>query len=308
MAIPIWKDITVNLGTSAMVDYRIRRNTTTGAIIYTGRSNRRPGATANTIKINSVIADYFTKGLPGQGDTFLTFVVEYRSGASWVSAGSFVVQNDWSYDYAYLGELSAPITHTIDGRGVFHRTVDEDVQSVHIEFQDEDGSVEAFEDITPDEGDVALDLSDYPYPIMEVDGERFRLSLCHRYTLHYVNAFGGWDQLLIEGNTVESDSIDRKQLEHTYDNAYESIRGRENYHNGIRTTMVMHTGILTDEESLRMHHLMESTSVFVFDSANGSLRPAIVTNTEVEKRINRNGRQLVSYEIVVELANDKQRR
>lgn len=305
MAIPIWKDIVVSLGNSAVVDYRIRLNSTSGAIIYNGRSHRRPGQTANSVKINSVVADYFAKGIPGQGDTFLTFVVQYRSGAVWNTAGTYEVQNDWSYEWVYDGRLSAPITHLVDGSMEFHRT---SKAAVHVEFFDEDGSVQEFFDEEPTNNQVTISLVDYPYPVMEVDGEEFRLSLCHRYTLQYVNAYGGWDQLLIEGNTAESDSIDRKELAHAYDTTAVSARGRENYHNGIRTTLTMHTGWLSDEESLRMHHLMESTNVFVQDSQKGEVRAAIVTNAELEKKVYRNGRQLVSYEITVELANDKERR
>ena len=48
MAIPIWKDKEVTLGSGASYDFEIRLGSSSGAAIYAGRAYKRPGASSHS--------------------------------------------------------------------------------------------------------------------------------------------------------------------------------------------------------------------------------------------------------------------
>ena len=132
---------------------------------------------------------------------------------------------------------------------------------------------------------------------------------CNRYALYYVNAFGGWDSLLIEGNHSETDSLVRHERVVEYDNRDSSNRGRVNFANEIQKGMTLHTSWLLGDEASRMHHLLNATEVYLYDLEKRQMMPVVLTNTTTEyKTFKGNGRQLVNYAIEVAFANDRIRR
>jgi hypothetical protein len=73
--------------------------------------------------------------------------------------------------------------------------------------------------------------------------------------------------------------------------------------------MTMHTSWLPDDESSRMHHLLNSTNVFLGDLVTGQMIPVILTNTTTEyKTYKGNGGRLVNYTINVTIAQERIRR
>jgi hypothetical protein len=132
---------------------------------------------------------------------------------------------------------------------------------------------------------------------------------CNRYALYYVNAFGGWDSLLIEGNHSETDSLVRHERVVEYDNTSSANRGRVNYVNEIQKRMTLHTSWLLGDEASRMHHLLNATEVYLYDLEKRQMMPVVLTNTTTEyKTYKGNGGQLVNYAIEVAFANDRIRR
>ena len=129
------------------------------------------------------------------------------------------------------------------------------------------------------------------------------------WVFYYVNAYGGWDSLLIEGNTIETDSLKRHTREMEYDNRDIKNRGRQNYVNEITKSYTLHTSWMSDAESLRMHHLLNSTEVYLFNINTGDMIPVTLNNTTTEfKTYKNNGGRMVNYTIDATLAQDRIRR
>ena len=124
MAVPIWKDYFVNLGTGDSVTYRIT-DSDSGDVIYTGKAFKRPGESNITARINDVCADYLEHALPTIAQTEFTrlvsptFLVQTLSGQTWTTKATIQFNNDWSYDYGFnpatMG-FSFPINYRIDAR------------------------------------------------------------------------------------------------------------------------------------------------------------------------------------------------
>lgn len=132
---------------------------------------------------------------------------------------------------------------------------------------------------------------------------------CARYALYYVNAYGGWDVLLMDGLDKEQDELTRHEATRVYDNNSIQNRGTVNHVNEIQKSWTLHTGYLTDEQSGRMHHLLNSVQVYLYDMESGTFVPVVLDGTTTEYRTYRNqGRRLVSYEIQARLAQTRMRR
>ena len=132
---------------------------------------------------------------------------------------------------------------------------------------------------------------------------------CAKYALYYVNAHGGWDCFLIEGNTLEADTLKRYTREMVYDNRDIQNRGIQNYVNEITKGFTFHTGWLLGDQGERMHHLINSTDVYLYDIANEQMIPVIIPTTSCEYKTYKNqGNRLVNYTIQVQIAQNRIRR
>lgn len=337
MANPIWKDYYVNLGTSDSIQYRILVD---GEVIYSGKAFKRPNQTYNQIRINDICADYLQNVFPTiQQTTFtganqpLSFTIETLSGESWSTLTSVQFDNNWSYDYDYdpatMG-MAFPINGRIDLRQwvVFSAY---NAASITATVSMRDGTsfkvvipVEISDDFNADfnydfaqsarsaqTGTAVFDLAAWgDVESITLGNKVYKVVTdCRRYALYYVNAYGGWDSLLIEGNYSEVDNLTRHIREVEYDNRSISNRGKENYVNEIVKKITLNTFWLSDEESSRMHHLLNSTSVFLGDINTGDMIPVVLDNITTEyKTYKSNGGRLVNYQIIVSVAQDRIRR
>ena len=69
------------------------------------------------------------------------------------------------------------------------------------------------------------------------------------------------------------------------------------------------TGWLTDDESARMHHLLNSTDAYVHDLVDGTIVPVTLTGSETRyKTFRTNGRRFIDYTITAQLAQERMRR
>lgn len=336
MANPIWKDFYVNLGTAESVQFRIVVN---GNVIYTGKAFKRPGKSSNEIRINDICADYLENVFPDLvGTTFtvgeyVTFVIQTLSGSSWSTKASVQFDNNWSYDYDYnpatMG-MSFPVNGHIDIRQWVVFTA-YNASTITATIKLSDGSsfdvlipVEISDDFNADfnndfsqsvrstqTGTAVFDLSQWgDVNSLTIGNKVFKVvNGCSRYVLYYVNAYGGWDSLLIEGNDAEADNLTRHTRETEYDNRNIQNRGVHNYVNEIVKTMTLHTSWLSDDESSRMHHLLNSTNVYLGDLVTGQMIPVTLTDTRTDyKTYKGNGGRLVNYTINVIIAQERIRR
>lgn len=341
MAVPIWKDINIEVqGTT--LHYRIRKDSTTGDIIYEGRAVAKPNATSVIVRINDIISDYLTHSLPSLGTEYnaggvaRTFVFEQEVSDEWEQVGTDIeVMADWSYDSSYVASrdgLSFPIRRVIDRRGaipystlgqgqVAFTVVTQEGEEVEIvvynartaDFNDDynnDFARIADEVVA---GTSVLNLHSYPYDYRQVrvGGITYDIdnSLCRRYMLYYVNAYGGWDALLADGNTQKADAYTRTTYKRDYDNTQETEGNTNVLVNQIARSFTLHTGWLDDTGGQRMHHLLGSTMMYLQDLQEGWMMPVEVNTNACEyKTYISNGRRLIDYTIKVTLAKDIERR
>ena len=337
MANPIWKDYFVNLGTAESVQFRILVG---DDVIYTGKAFKRPGKANNEIRINDICADYLEHVFPAlEQTTFtgsnqpLTFVIQTLSGSSWTTRANVQFDNNWSYDYDYdpttMG-LSFPINGKVDKRqwvmfSVYNASnVTATIKFINGSSFDVVIPVEISDDFNddfnldfskiykaPETGTAVFNMSQWEdVDTITIENKTFRVvDNCDTYVLYYLNAYGGWDSLLIGGNHSVSDNLTRHTRETEYDNRSVQNRGVHNYVNEISKTMTLHTSWLSDDESSRMHHLLNSTNVFLGDLVTGQMIPVILTDTRTDyKTYKGNGGRLVNYTINVTIAQERIRR
>lgn len=339
----IWKDYFVNLGTADSVPFRIKVG---DDIIYNGKAHRRPNESSILARINDICADYLSNTLPtlSQAEfSALSFPLEFTienfivtaqgEEPDWEYVDDVSFINDWSYDNSYnpstMG-MAFPINGRIDARQWLTFTA-YNASSVTATLTFKDGTtaqviipVEISADFSDDfnvdfarsvrsagSGTAVFDLSAWDdVAKVTINGKTWDVVTdCKEWVLYYVNAFGGWDSLLIEGNSSEVDNLTRYTREMEYDNRSTLNRGRQNFVNEISKSYTLHTSWLSDAESLRMHHLLNSTDVYLFNINSGEMIPVTLSNTTTEhKTYKSNGNRLVNYSIDVTIAQDRIRR
>lgn len=338
---PIWKDHFVTLATSGdYQDFEIRQGTSTGPLLYAGRAYPRPGETDILARINNVCASYLGAPLPDFGNRFTpmqvseTFVTLAQPG--YVVKDTITFVNDWSYNHGKTWSasdcLSDPINGELDPRQwlLFSILSGDDSVNVTLTFADSSTAVVAVpvafsadfnDDFNGDfaqaddpskSGTAVLDLSQFS-DLVSVSflGRTWKVRSegCARYLAAYVNAYGGWDTFILDGQPSQRDELVRNTASFDYDNYDGSARGRKDYAIEFTPAWTLRTGLLTDDESLRMHHLLNSTEVYLQDLASGKFIPVVLTDTEAERKTYKStGRQMITYTFNAQLAQERFRR
>ena len=334
---PIWKDYTVSLGNYEYRDFRI---VCASSVVYSGRAYRRPAQDTISIRINDICADYLQNSLPELDNAELTpvasvatFTVDVLSGSSWSTVATVTFANDWSYDYGHDPDtdgMSFPVNgrlsplqyliYTTGGKATFTATLTyRDGNSsivvfpinIYADYNDDYNADYAIQQRLADGGTGVIDLSGYDgLASVDIEGRHYVVEdTCSRYVLYYVNAYGGWDSLVMEGTPQEKDSLTRHTVKKEYDNTDVKARGTENYVNEIEKTWTLRSGWLTDSMASRMHNLLNATTVYMHDLHAGQVLPVILTGTATEYKTYRNqGNRMFNYEVEVQLAQERTRR
>lgn len=337
---PIWKDYVVSLGSSDETSFSIFVNGNDTAI-YHGVAHRRPVAEENTIRINDICADYLAHALPNiasQGasrniiaPTFRVTMANPEAGESDIVVDEVRFTNDWSYEFDHDPSVaSAPIDGIIDPRQpLIYSTYNDVSVDAMLTFDDGttmrlpialgsgadfngdfnndfaisvNGSASGSVIIAPSawEGLESVAIGDVVYKVQDT---------CARYALYYTNAYGGWDSFAIQSIAKQKDTLTKHTNTKRYDNTHSSNRGKDNYLNEVVPSWELNTHYLTDEQSLRMHHLLGSTCVYLYDMERDEMWPVTITDKSVSYlTAKNNGRQFPSYTINVELARTRIRR
>lgn len=341
MAVPIWKDYNVTLAATASSypSGLLFRISTGGSVIFQGRAYPRPGQTALLARINDICADYlghkFYLDEDSETGTYrATFAVEISTnGSTWTSVGSVEFLNDWSYEDGFnpsTAGLAFPIDGYVDPRQMIiqSRYSGSTVNAVVTYNSGSTITVTLSVGRTADfnndfNNDFAKAAKDYDgAAILElqalvdvnyvtIGGIRYDVlqDTCAKYALYYINAYGGWDSLVIRGKAIQRDGMEHFTRFTDYDNAKTYARGKRNYVNELTRTWELHTAWLNDTQASRMHHLLESPAVYLHDLTTDEVRPVVITDQECEwKTLRNNGGKMFSYAINVELAQDRIRR
>lgn len=313
--IPVWKDTYVDLGAVDSATFTLTLDSDL-SVLYSGRAVRRPDEDNLTVRVNDIVADLLSRNLLTLQDP----MTDYSAFLAGVTvAGNGVTQQlsfiaDWSYDpaktYGSAFILSDPINALLDGRQTFAVT-GVFASGTNVTFTKKNGTTTQASVGITGEGTYTVDLSTIAdLAAVSVGGKTWTVDgSCRTWVLHYVNAYGGWDSLLIRGGGKQVDSITRYEHRRSYDNALPIGRGRVNYLNDITRRWELHSGWLTDDQSSRMTELTESVLVYLEDVTTGTMLPVVVADTETEVKTYANqGRRLVDYTITVELAADRLRK
>lgn len=341
MAHPIWKDYIATIAQPVTSAGFIIREVENSTVIYSGVAYARPGENAAKVRVNDICADWLQNTFPalvaGMSpadvaalDLPMQFDIEDLNGNI---VDSVEFYDDWSYDPTFDAStmpLAAPVNGRIDCRQWIPYTVlqGSDVTAV-LYFEDgttmtvilplevqADFNIDYNEDFAisvrlAGSGTAVFDLSQWSNVVKVVlNGVTTYevVGCCYAYALLYRNAYGGWDTFLVEGNHLEADALTRYTVGQSYDNSTLRERGIRNYVNDVRKGWTLHTGLLTDEQAGRMHHLLNSTDVYLQDLAAGTIVPVVLTNTETEYKRHANGRRFAEYTITAELAQERLRR
>jgi len=318
-AIPIWKDKVIDLG-AASVEFRL---TVGGNTIYSGKAIARPGESNAKVRINDICADYLVNVKPALSDrTFASFdlpsfVVQKKSGGTWSNVETVLFYNDWSYNYGFTGNvLSDPINGKVTTAMFILSSAKEISSNVTASYKKSGGSVTTRTTTvspTPAYGTCLFDVSAVSDTVqITVNSKVYKVvdGCGYRYALYYINAYGGWDQLLVEGNDLEADNLERHIRGNEYVNTTSDQAGMVDYVNEITKTWTLNTGLLTDAEASRMHHLLNSPLVYLFQFAGGGYSyPVIIKTDTCEYKTYKNqGNRMFNYQFTVELAQNRIRR
>lgn len=336
MPSPIWKDYFVTLGTTSPIQYRILDADSN--VLYQGRAVTRPGDTSIKARINEVCADYLERVFLGMSpDRVLamtlpvTFTVQVYSSGSWTTKDTVAFFPDWSYDNDYLASRDGfcfPVDGLLAPGQILVKTVYNEASETAVLHQ-KDGStitivvsVSHGADFNNDFNHdfarsivqrtgavIVLDLAPYPNTEWLTLGDTVYKIGCGHNVLYYVNEYGGYDSLMIKGPTQLFDGSDRLTRRVEVDNGSTPAREVQTYVNQITRRFVFKTGLYTDDESLRMRHLLTSPEVYWLDVDTGVMLPVTLTDSESERKTFRgNGRQMSEYTITAELAQTRIRR
>ena len=337
MAVPIWKDKFVNLGSYASRYFRIQVG---GNTIYSGRAYRAASSGSLFVRINDICADYMAeKPLPvpylsGSNMAFpVSFTVQSSSnGSSWSTVETVQFNDDWSYVSGFDPSSSGfafPVTGRVDIRQRIYQT------------WYSSGSVTATARYGSTTKSVSLTVQTSP------PQDAFLISLCHagagyvvfdcaanatysgktltsvtigaatyivtntcpKKVLYYKNPFGGYDHLLIEGNATRSRSVQRETFVADYDNGYRN-RERWDFQNEVTETWSLNTGFLTLDESARMPYLLDSPQVFIADLDTPTvIVPALIaTDSYMAETYAVKGTRMKNHTFDVAVAQNEYRR
>lgn len=270
---------------------------------------------------------FYETPITGWEDVFKKTFYLYQTIDDWYSIEypiSIEVWYDWSYipNWPYMSELSDPIEYKVDPRQYFLWTSRQLVPgtpnrqklyinnvespSWYLYMSDENKNYHCRYQVG--------DLVGYtPGNTIRVNSNQNSVVVepCKDYCLYYINKFGGWDWLLVNGTSLKIDKLSRLSYKNNYIAQISDpnpTRNKITYNTIINENWELNTSWLNDLQSSKMSNLLESNQVVLHDLKNNYLIPVLITNSNVEYKTYKNqGRKLYSYKIEVEASKPKYR-
>lgn len=320
---PIWKTMTVDVEGKPFVDYTI---STEGDVIYSGRAYRMPGKDNISFEINEVVRDYI--------DNYLWWRQGYQTPLGWqrtftleMTDGSktdYIFTKDWSYEEKNYSStavicLNDPIIKQIPAGCFVPVCVFSPQRAGTTSFNQTNtqGSTTSAYSVNLNNSRQAR------YLFISTPGYKYGYSGAGlsnnevyegaadcktRYVLYYENAFGGFDALPIQGNALATDNITAYTTKNSVSVPSRDFSYRR-YLNEITKTWKLNTTYLSDEQASKMHHLIESTEVYLYDIETTEVYPVVIDDTSVEYKTYKNqGRKFFNYSFNVKESQNKIRK
>lgn len=338
--IPVWKDTYFETSTTPL-KYLIKKG---GETIYKGKAVSYPNEYKSVINLNKYISNYLNSHLPEgikDGEYYLDdyssdfYIYEDTKIQGEVALTRHNFYNDYSYNKdnrksVFLNEpikqyyevtmlvqdidvrqynIFSAFNNTADSKSIFlfytdkNNVLQQKIYALNNNTQFVRIDKELIKDIGVG-GTLAIRNSN--------DSTDFHkkniIKTCYDYCLYYCNAYGGWDSLLIQGNATKKDNIDSLYYNKNINNNNPEF-SKVKYTNVITTTYTMYTDWFNDDEQSRLHHLLESTEVYLHNLNTDELFPVNITNKTCEfKTFTNNGKKKWFNTIELEVAQDKIRK
>ena len=296
---PIWRDTFGTIVSDAdWEDYELQED---GQTFYQGRAFAYPDEQDIRVNVSRVVAPYLTGYFKD---------VDFVAGGEVLASYTFV--RDYSYDpskdYTQNLILNAPINGKVPSGVLLSASMWGAGNGGSLVVEDESGSLVVNNALVKGlntgswvSGSVGKSYS--------IGGERYEVvDACRGALLKYVNAYGAVDYFLVEGVAKKSDKITRATYEKDAAALSSDYEGKD-YQNEMVAEWTGTTGWLTDEQSLRMKHLVESVEVYMIDTQTGLEVPVQMTDNSLQhKTFDTNGRRMVNYSLSWKESQKKIRR
>lgn len=325
---PVWRDLAASfISVGEYIDYTLKEG---GKVIFNGRSYRYPAATSVQIYINRIVRDYLsskidfniTNNVHPQPHYMRTFTLSPTPSSR---ETEYTIYNDCSYDNDFIEQgdiqiLSRPLSNVIDPRQyLFCTYADFSSNTVSPEVEVEaQGSGWVLAESTTGKCNTFTVKVGTKYVGEEIavvnsrEGEIMTSydvrETCADYCLYYLNAHGGYDHLLIRGNSLRTDAMSRVEMTRDVDNNTLQ-HGRQSVSVEVQPKWRLYTDYLTDAQWALTHHLLGSTHVFLHDLNSDEIVPVVITASNAEYRTYSNqGRKKSYLTIDVEAASKMMRK
>lgn len=281
---PIWKDVFgVIASDEDWEDYELQQG---GSLFYSGRAFAYPDESDIRVNVSRVVAPYLTSYYKD---------VDFVSGGT--TLGSYTFVRDYSYDSSMDYTQDLWLNRPINGRvpSGIKLSVAKWGASAGGSMQVVDGGGSLVVNETMVKGINRGEWISSPGQKYTFGSEFYEVvDACQVVVLKYVNAYGGVDYLLVEGVSKKTDKITRASYEK--DAAAMTVDFETaDYQAAMEAGWQGTTGWLTDAQSARMKHLVESVEVYMI-TEDGNEVPVVMRDSSLEyKTFRTSGRALVNY-------------
>ena len=333
---PIWMDTYYIDSVNSTLQYTI---TADNEVVYSGKSIALPNTNEIIFNVNQLCGNYLNSHLPnGIADGYY-LIDDYAKlfqvvGKNDSVAGEKVIAQYRFYN-SYLYEddnsvfLNRPIKIKYNERGMPMTVVDKrqySFCSIYNKTPNETtvryyklGGTTVNEQAIIDNNAQSVFIERNAYNgvggtsqlVFTANGEQYTIKVedtCYDYCIYYCNALGGWDSLLVGGNTIKNDKIASKYYKKDFNNTTTEFE-KTKFMNIITPTYRIYTDWFNDDEQSRLFHLLESTEVYLHNLLTDKIEPVIITNSNCEyKTYTNNGKQKWYNTIDLEVAQEKLRK
>lgn len=315
MATSIWQDYPITLGATDPYYFRVRTDTSSGPIIYTGAAHTKPGAASTIVNVNDICADYLAHDFPTSSGfhaenwarTF--YVQKSTNNSTWTAATNITFCDCWDYTNSSVGTTFDFPIKRLPSWAWYPITTDASGTLKLYRYPNANGKGTSSAQSLTATGPgtcwftaVSSTKSFRPYgttyPYVNIDD-------CIQAVLYYVTPFGGWSVIPIEGAVVPGDDVDRLTYKPEYSNTSALALGEKTLVNTITQRWTLHTAPLTKTEAAGMRRVFRSPLLYLAIYGEATV-PVILQDASLDYVSRGAGSaSMPSYTFNVRLAQDR---
>lgn len=297
--IPVWKDTVFTYTGEDYYDYNIYINSVK---VYSGRNHNINADTG--IYVNDIAKDYVENHFetdPGEWKAN-NFSILLEVEVDGDIQARYRFYKDYSYEDldGSIVCLNDPIRNEVpEGCIIPFSFLSVDGTSSSVTISDANINVDAY---SVGSYNIVAEAGTYEAP-----GVSYKtIPGCEKEVLYYENSFGGYDVFVPRWVRKKTDEITSFTLDQAYNNTTRQYENRR-YLNIASPSWEFNTGWLTDEQSSKMHHLIESNEIYLYK--DNRFIPVVATDSRLEyKTWYNNAKKPVNYTITLKESQGKERR